>query len=1533
MEKLIQISDRKLWPHLKRLFCCVFLLTGLYTASMAQTSDYEGGTFGKIYNPTLKKTFAATRYNNWARFRTTGYLPYLPTEWDPASGSDPDKICNKAIALYVKKSEKDSIYASAEVIGMDNNNMIIPFIDYVAHTDVEFQYIAKFEDFILPFPFSPMSNPFDSKDAVLVMEATQKFNQFTFDMFGWKGIDKDGTLLIKSLLKKTGTTTYDPVTKILSYKVPNLAEELSYASRDMVGHQMCHAILDHKHGSNSGTSEYKEMLEGFANVISAGFVNFQKVPFKPISYFDPVWHFPQFAGLETASDNFRDPKSKDKPTTLKGINYKTPGTPDYDHHINGAVLSHCFFIMVNGKRGYVDDDPTKEYYRVLPLDLYDKKTAWSIGLKLFFTTFTEKLNQSSGFGDARQRMLETAEDMGYPKGSHVYVQIMNAWHAVGVGTLWEPGIYNPSCAEGQNRIAESLYDGPVPINTVRVTVTDKLQSGSMYLLEDCVQLPQIRTRPYYKPSTVSYNDTIFNYVNGEKVFDSINEIIAVDYNKIYAIDADDDNVYTLDNNLKQSKSLVSIHWATKQALSYFQWRYNYSGMDGTGTIAIKNRVAGEFAPTNGFNPADTTVYYSQGDGRMDHITSNYVNGIYHFRLGYAENKYVNPESPGIKIALADILALGVKNKYLTDKGEPATWKLHQTSSEWSFATPNDAGKAIYYKGYLYEAADPASVSGVMDYWYYLLVNGTDSQYPNGWPNETGELCTVFGIDKTLAEKIVFYALTKFLTPYPTFEDMRLATQKAVIDELGFAQNSPTYIAVTDAWHAVGVGPAYNTLLAHSPENGATGVYMMPIDLGIETEYPQFEDTRLFELSTSPYFDDNVATVYRAVSYKVDKLLPFQDENNPGKTVTHARFFMEPNTKYHWRSRLLTVSTTECPPELDPTSFCNLLKIKKKWSPTYWFTTGPFTAETFTPKDKQANVHPWPQQFTFKTNPGVIKSEIQVIEEAFPNNIMEIAHSPDVFDAATPQIDSSEVFKVMTAHQWRVRDIGQMKGSPEGLDANLNHIGQTGPEIITDWSNNGKWISYTTGKPQGNASAPVDKITVPPFGKDIEFTWLPVKGAAGHKLQFSLSDQFDAILKSYDVADGAILSKTLNQMPSFKDKEVIYWRIVPIGPKGTFVPVGEEGSPSAVRSIMIDHNLIPAVVLTGPEDVVPVRFGANFTWDAVAGAQNYEFNVARTMDQIVPANGAGSTPNTSIILTDLDILPPGITGGYTWSVRAGAKDPQTQQMVFGKWAAPLTYKLRPDKVLSIKPVEESDVDPPEQKADLTFTAKQNIEWAPSGYKFQLEEEGSVVFEKLLPTLESVKLYQLHCNTGYKYTFAALNDDISSVTTWKEFLTLGGNACSDEGKPDKPTETPPVGNGSGLTSLGFSLDLFDFEFPNATTFQAKVTVIAPDGTLAYEFDNIFSNGSGVMFIPDANAQFSANGNLPEMNGVYKMTIEITKLLNGADENFAADVKFKLIVFEYDNNTLEIIKAIPHEAPLGGRAVGMSIDDLEIPYVIPN
>ncbi|WP_138477445.1 M4 family metallopeptidase [Dyadobacter bucti] len=1509
---------------MKKIVCFIFLVLCSFSHVNGQDSLlYQKGQLGTMFHPKHRTTIAQTIYHGKSTFTANLFLPFLEEEWDPYSGDIPYVVCTKGIALCAFKEPLLGLYAPTEVAGGIGAKDLVPFADVVTDKQA-FNPLYKpiFEDlsYLNKRPPVEYKHPLPSDAAVSILEATQKFTKFTHDNFGWQGFDKEGNKVIKSILTiDEDNTRYDPDSKYIFYgRFYNMFDKsIKYeTSRDIIGHEITHGIIDHLIGDDYVETEADELLESFCDIIGMGFMNMQEVPFIP------RWSVGSYIGkgAYTGFRSFEEPKLFGFPNTYKGELYLHHNHPDYDPHINSTVASHAFYAMVNGKKGFIDEDPSKESCLVRQIVPDDSKGSLKIALKIFFKAFTEKFTVASTYFDMRNNTLQAAQELGYPVGSHVYVQIMNAWHAVGVGGKWDPGKHNLVCPVTRN--AESWYNGNVSFDASEATIEPNPQSSKIYFLSSCAtpEHAAIKTR-----------------------YDSDRD--CPEY-----VDGDNDNNYSPENNVNESQTGVTIHWAHELASRYLSNMeiskgLKYTGYGSSSSIIPIETCVGctlpiETAPS--FNPENNTLNYPlfpTNCPSSDQIISTLMDGVYYHELGYLESgKYINPEASAIKMSLGNIFALAVKNGYRAGKLLPAIWTFGEdlyTGSDFihSFSNPKSKGQAMYFLGENYDPKVIETVSGVMNYWFYLLVKGTGLEYPNGWPNEKGELCTVFGIDTKLAEQIVFIAFTKYLPPNPTFEDMRFATLQALVNELGHAANSPAYIAVTDAWHAVGVGEAFNILLAHIPENGAPSVYPMPVDLGIETEYPKYEDTRLFELSTDPSFDDKLATVYRATAYKADILLPFQDENNPGKSMAHARFFMEPNKMYYWRSRLLTVKASACPPENNPSSLCNQLVVKKKWSPTYWFTTGPFTAETITPNDKQANVHPWPQQFTFKTNPGIIKSEIQVIEDALPNNILEISHAPDVFDAATPQIDSSEVFKVTTPYQWRVRDIGQMKGSPEGLDASLNHIGQTGPEIITDWSNNGQWISYTTGKPQGAASTPVDKITVPPFGQDVEFSWLPVKGAAGHKLQFSLSDQFDVLLKSYDFADGAILSKTLNQMPSFKDKEVIYWRVVPVGPKGTFVPVGEEGNPSAVRSIMIDHNLIPAVILTGPKDVVPVRFGANFTWDPVVGAQTYEFSVARTMDQVVPANGAGSTPNTNITLLDMDILPPGITGGYTWTVRAGAKDPQTQQMVFGKWAAPLTYKLRPDKVLSIKPVEESDVDPPEQKADLTFTAKQNIEWAPSGYKFQLKEEGSVVFEKLLPTLESVKLYQLHCNTGYKYTFAALNDDISSVTTWKEFLTLGGNACSDEGKPDKPTETPPVGNGSGISSLGFSLDLFDFEFPNATTFQAKVTVIAPDGTLAYEFDNIFSNGAGVMFIPDPNAQFNANGNLPEMTGIYKMTIEITKLLNGTDENFAADVKFKLMVFEYDNNTLEIIKAITHEAPLGGRAIGMSIDDLEIPYVIPN
>ncbi len=93
-------------------------------------------------------------------------------------------------------------------------------------------------------------------------------------------------------------------------------------------------------------------------------------------------------------------------------------------------------------------------------------------------------------------------------------------------------------------------------------------------------------------------------------------------------------------------------------------------------------------------------------------------------------------------------------------------------------------------------------NGPCIYWYYLLCQG------GAGTNDNGSAYTVTGITMAEAEKIAFRGLTVYFTPGTTYADARTQTIQAATDLYGGC--SPEVIATTNAWYAVGVGPAFAT---------------------------------------------------------------------------------------------------------------------------------------------------------------------------------------------------------------------------------------------------------------------------------------------------------------------------------------------------------------------------------------------------------------------------------------------------------------------------------------------------------------------------------------------------------------------------------------------------------------------------------------------------------------------------------------------------------------------------------------------------
>ncbi|MFC8513810.1 M4 family metallopeptidase [Streptomyces sp. NPDC057257] len=97
-------------------------------------------------------------------------------------------------------------------------------------------------------------------------------------------------------------------------------------------------------------------------------------------------------------------------------------------------------------------------------------------------------------------------------------------------------------------------------------------------------------------------------------------------------------------------------------------------------------------------------------------------------------------------------------------------------------------------------------SGPANHFFYLLSEGSGAKTVNGvaYDSPTHDGLPVTGIGIENAQRIWYRALTTYMTSTTNYAGARTATLQAAADLFG--AYSPTYLAVSDAWAAINVGP-------------------------------------------------------------------------------------------------------------------------------------------------------------------------------------------------------------------------------------------------------------------------------------------------------------------------------------------------------------------------------------------------------------------------------------------------------------------------------------------------------------------------------------------------------------------------------------------------------------------------------------------------------------------------------------------------------------------------------------------------------
>lgn len=334
-------------------------------------------------------------------------------------------------------------------------------------------------------------------------------------------------------------------------------------------------------------------------------------------------------------------------------------------------------------------------------------------------------------------------------------------------------------------------------------------------------------------TTDSFNGSyrLYNRTSTNSIVQTLNMRKGTRYNRAVNF-TDANNQWTEYANANKDNAALDAHLGANNTFNYFKNvhnrnSYNNAGATLTSYVHYSNNYVNAF--WNG-----SVMTYGDGDGtNFDPLTSQDVcsHELGHAICEYSANLVYQRESGALNEALSDIWGACVEQYYFPTK---STWLMGEDFDKnagnglgfRNMSNPNQFSDPDTYGGTYWQnpnCGTPTSSndycgvhtnSGVLNYWFYLLVTGGSGT------NDIGNSYNVIGIGFTDAAKITYRMETVYMTSSTNYAGARTGAIQAATDLFG--ASSQQVRSVTNAFYAVGVGAAH--------PNGARMALTEPTDL-------------------------------------------------------------------------------------------------------------------------------------------------------------------------------------------------------------------------------------------------------------------------------------------------------------------------------------------------------------------------------------------------------------------------------------------------------------------------------------------------------------------------------------------------------------------------------------------------------------------------------------------------------------------------------------------------------------------------------
>lgn len=252
---------------------------------------------------------------------------------------------------------------------------------------------------------------------------TYDFFLTTFNHKGYDGNNKKLNIYVNyDAQYNGGNASWSPVSSGIKIGSGN-EKKHHYGVVDVIAHEFGHAVTDYMVEQLDYEGESGAIDEGVADIWAACVENYLGAS----SY--EIWNHGDHRGYVTrnlANPNDVDTAKTDRqPDTYGGNYWINPTLFFIDNggvHKNSGVLNYWFYLLTIGGSGTNDN---QELYSVDGLGFYASQ-------RILYQTLKCYIDPNSTFSQLKSTTLYTTALL-YGIRSNAYKQVMNAWHAVGVG--------------------------------------------------------------------------------------------------------------------------------------------------------------------------------------------------------------------------------------------------------------------------------------------------------------------------------------------------------------------------------------------------------------------------------------------------------------------------------------------------------------------------------------------------------------------------------------------------------------------------------------------------------------------------------------------------------------------------------------------------------------------------------------------------------------------------------------------------------------------------------------------------------------------------------------------------------------------------------------------------------------------------------------------------------------------------------------------------------------------------------------------